>query len=43
MGWIFSMILMLGWAYSPASSKNVDALLIAAGLFAIAGAIGFKK
>lgn len=39
MGWLVSIALFIGWCVS---GTQFNALLIASGLFAIAGAISFK-
>ncbi len=40
MGWLISFSLLLGWMVNPAEA---GAVLIAAGLFAIAGSISLHK
>ena len=40
MGYVIMIFLLIGWIFSEGTS---DAALIAAGLFAIAGAISFHK
>lgn len=38
MGWMFSLALFVAWIFNP----DMSVLLVASGLFAIAGSIGFK-
>lgn len=42
MGWFFSILLLLSYMIVGSDNAHADYMLIASGLFAIAGTIGFN-